>query len=151
MANKYRVTVEQSEMFAVQLRDKQDSERTTFRISKPVKHAMDMMVIQDGYGLRGKSRWIMDAVDSFLDPKTWGGSDIQIWKRIVIDTELYKETLIKDAINIPERTKITLWRAAIASALYGAEMPEQEVYLEISISSVIRAAVMWKLGLQSHE
>lgn len=149
MANKLRVSAETLDLFHSSSIDRQESERTTFRISKPAKHAMDMMVIEDGYGMRGKSRWIMGAVETFLSPETWGEGREQIWKRIVIDTELYKEALVKDAINIPEKTRVVLWHAAISAALYGAELDEDPVYLEISISSVIRAAVMWKIGLKN--
>jgi hypothetical protein len=122
--------------------------RTTFRLSPAAKYAMDIRVAQDGYGLRGKSRWIMDAVNEFLNSKTWVKSGIanpHIWKRIVIDTELQRETMVKDAINLTDEMRIHLWRAAIDAALYGAES-EEPVYLEISIASVIRAAVMWKLS-----
>ncbi len=122
--------------------------RTTFRLSKAAKHAMDIRVIQDGYGLRGKSRWIMDAANEFLDTKTWarpGLENPQIWKRIVLDTEFQREPMLKDAINITNEMRVRLWRAAIDAVLYGAEL-EEPVYLEVSIASVIRAAVMWKLG-----
>lgn len=148
MVMKLKVPGAQSEIFSEHLGKRTESDRTTFRLSQAAKRSMDIRVTQDGYGLRGKSRWIMNTVEEFLDPTTWsipGEQSAQIWKRIVIDTELHKEPLVKDAINLPEDLRITLWRAAIEAALYGAEMDEP-AYLEISISSVIRAAVMWKLG-----
>jgi hypothetical protein len=122
--------------------------RTTIRLSKQEKQAMDMRVIQDGYGMRGKSRWIMNVVSEFLDPETWdipGLDGSKIWQRIVVDTELQREVMVKDAVNIGEEMRKKLWRAAIDSALYGATLDEP-VYLEVTIASVIRAAVMWKIG-----
>ena len=63
----------------------------------------------------------------------------------MLDTELQRERMLKDAINLTDEMRVRLWRAAIDAVLYGAEL-EEPVYLEISIASVIRAAVMWKLG-----
>jgi hypothetical protein len=150
MAKKIRAANQLVEMFGRQIpKGRADGyNRTTFRLSKAAKHAMDIRVAQDGYGLRGKSRWIMDAVNEFLDPKTWGRPGLEnprIWKRIVLDTELQRERMLKDAINLTDEMRVRLWRAAIDAVLYGAEI-EEPVYLEISIASVIRAAVMWKLG-----
>lgn len=74
MAKKIRAANQLVEMFGRQIpKGRADGyNRTTFRLSKAAKHAMDIRVAQDGYGLRGKSRWIMDAVNEILDPKTWG-------------------------------------------------------------------------------
>lgn len=122
--------------------------RTTYRISPQAKQAMNVRLTQDGYGLRGKSRWIGDVINAFLSKETWGSlaqEDGGIWKRIVVDIEARKETLVKDAINVDESLRIRLWHASIDAALYGAKL-EEPVYLEISISSIIRAAIMWKLG-----
>jgi hypothetical protein len=128
-------------------------ERTTrfsFRVSSEIKKAITIRAIEENYGSRGKSRWVIDAVREFLDPATWAGKGTpgereRIWKRIVVDTELHKERLTTDVVNLPDDVRTMLWRAAIEAALYGAEQ-DDPVYLEVSISSVIRAAVMWKLG-----
>ena len=53
--------------------------------------------------------------------------------------------MVKDAINIGEEMRIQLCKAAIEAALYGASLDEP-VYLEITIASIIRAAIMWKIG-----
>lgn len=122
--------------------------RSTYGISINAKQAVNMTVVREGYGLRGKSRWITDAINEFLSNETWGGLTQEkggIWKRIVVDTETHKEPLTKDAINIDEEIRIKLWHASIEAALYGAELDEP-IYLEISASSIIRAAIMWKLG-----
>ncbi len=122
--------------------------RTTFRIFKYAKKAMDIRVVEDGYGFRGKSRWITDITNEFIDPATWaklGIENTKIWQRIVIDTELQRENMVKDAINISEEMRIQLCKASIEAALYGASLDEP-IYLEITISSIIRAAIMWKIG-----
>lgn len=139
---------EQPGIFSSIQNDAVKANRTTYRISPHAKQAMNVRLTQDGYGLRGKSRWIRDVITTFLAKETWGSlaqEEGGIWKRIVVDTEARREVLIKDAINVDENLRITLWHASIDAALYGAKL-EEPVYLEISISSIIRAAIMWKLG-----
>lgn len=139
---------EDQKFFVSTQNDAIKANRTTYRISPQAKQAMNVRLTQDGYGLRGKSRWIGDVINAFLSNETWGSlaqEEGGIWKRIVVDTEARKETLIKDAINVDESLRIRLWHASIDAALYGAKL-EEPVYLEISISSIIRAAIMWKLG-----
>lgn len=142
---------ENRDIFSSTQSDVFKANRTTYRISPQAKQAMNVRLTQDGYGLRGKSRWIGDVIKAFLSKETWGSlaqEEGGIWKRIVVDTEARRETLIKDAINVDESLRVTLWHASIEAALYGARL-EDPVYLEISISSIIRAAIMWKLGQES--
>ncbi|NQY42003.1 MAG: hypothetical protein HRT87_01490 [Legionellales bacterium] len=40
--------------------------RTTVRLPKGVRQEMLKRIIQEGYGLRGKSKWIAEAIDSLL-------------------------------------------------------------------------------------
>lgn len=113
--------------------------RMAYRLSKVAKQALEVRMTQEGYGLRGKSRWTQEAIEAFT-AQTPG-----IWQRIVIDTEQYSEPLSPDAVNLTDELRVKLWRASIDAALYGSELDEP-VYLEISIASVIRAAIMWRLG-----
>lgn len=41
--------------------------RTTIKIPSAVRKAMLTKVVEDGYGLRGKSRWISEAIESLLE------------------------------------------------------------------------------------
>lgn len=131
--------------------DKYSKNRRTFRLSTEAKRQMAIRVAEDSYGLRGKSKWVTDTLYEFLNPDTWKlnglnqEEPVQSWKRIVIDTELLKEQLVVDAVNLEEDVRVLLWRSAIDAAIYGSEMQEP-VYLDISSASVIRAAVMWKLA-----
>lgn len=124
--------------------------RTTFRLSKEAKRQMNIQIVQDGYGMRGKSQWVTETILEFIDSKTWTlnvqeAEPINSWKRIVIDTELLREKLVVDAVNLEDSTRIHLWRSTIDVAIYGSEMDDPE-YLDISSASIIRAAIMWKLS-----
>lgn len=130
----------------------EETVRTSFRVSKRVKHAVSVRVVADGYGMRGKSRWITVAINEFLNPSVWQKFQVSAsegaapWKRIIIDNEM----IMKDASTIPEAVHIEkelwvrLWRAALDAVIYGSEL-DAPVYLELSVASVIRAAIMWKL------
>lgn len=124
--------------------------RTTFRLSAEAKRQMSIRIMEEGYGMRGKSNWVSDTLIAFIDPETWvlnvkNDAPIEGWKRIVIDTELLKEKLVVDAVNLTDDVRRILWRSAIEAAIYGSEMDEPE-YLDISSASVIRAAIMWRLS-----
>lgn len=102
-----------------------------------------------GYGLREKSAWVRDAVDEFLADATWQSRQLSsdAWKRLVVDTECVRvSNHVVEQVQIPSDLHIRLWRASIDAAIWGSEQ-EDPVYLEISIASVLRAAIVWKLGL----
>ncbi len=130
--------------------EKSAKNRTTFRLSAEAKRQMSIRIMEDGYGMRGKSNWVSDTLRVFIDPETWmlnvkNDSPIEGWKRIVIDTEILREKLVVDAVNLTNEIRRILWRSAIEAAIYGSEMDEPE-YLDISSASVIRAAIMWRLS-----
>lgn len=128
--------------------------RTSFRVGKATKEKLRERLISDGYGLKAKSRWMVDSIHEFLSADTWtndeGIGTPMAWARIVVDTELIREPLVQDYIALDESDRILLWAASIEAALYGSNQ-EPPVHLEISISSVIRAAIMWKLGQRGGE
>lgn len=39
---------------------------TSIKLQKRLHYKMQQRVISDGYGMRGKSRWIIEAIESFL-------------------------------------------------------------------------------------
>ena len=39
---------------------------TSLKLQKRLHHKMQQRVISDGYGMRGKSRWIVEAIETFL-------------------------------------------------------------------------------------
>ena len=134
----------------IEKEEKTTKVRTTFRLSKEAKKQMTIQIAQEGYGMRGKSKWVSETLLEFIDSKTWNlnikqNEPINSWMRIVIDTELLREKLVVDAVNLEESIRIKLWKSAIDVAIYGSELDEPE-YLDISSASVIRAAIMWKIS-----
>jgi hypothetical protein len=43
-----------------------ENTRTTVRLSQGVRHAMLKRVVEEGYGLRGKSKWIAESIEHLL-------------------------------------------------------------------------------------
>ncbi|MCD6039728.1 MAG: hypothetical protein K0S27_1128 [Gammaproteobacteria bacterium] len=40
---------------------------TSIKLQKSLHYKMQQRIISDGYGMRGKSRWIVEAITSFLE------------------------------------------------------------------------------------
>lgn len=123
-------------------------ERTTFRLSPEARKAMLVAMVEQGYTLKNKSKWVQDAIEMFLAPETWQlGSigNLETWKRIVIDTALQREAMRQEVVMIPGALRRRVWRAAVDAALYGAEL-DDPVHIEISIAAVIRAAIIWRIS-----
>lgn len=39
---------------------------TSIKLQKKLHYKMQQQIISDGYGMRGKSRWVVEAIDMFL-------------------------------------------------------------------------------------
>lgn len=116
----------------------------TYRLPKGMKEAvLEAVVIRDKYGLKGKSRWIGEAVHDFLKEKSW--------KDQVLDVDMMKGKEEKDVAYLPVTLKIELDAARTEVSDYLKTMCEQGVRQEnlnkmtITLSSIIRAAIVWRL------
>jgi len=79
--------------------------RTTIRLPRRLKEDMMHKMIEDDYGLRGKSRWICEAIEQLLDRPQWSdemladyalkGDDVDV---VTLTPEVVK--IINDAIPI---------------------------------------------------
>ena len=126
-----------------------DAHRTSVRLPQGARQEMMREMADRGYGLRDKSRWVADTVREFLSEETWKaqGLSSNAWKRLVVDTECVRAGRpVVETLQVPAELHVDLWQASIDAALWGANQ-EEPVYLEISIASVLRAAILWRLGL----
>ena len=39
---------------------------TSFKLQKTLHYKMQQRIISDGYGMRGKSKWLLEAIEAFL-------------------------------------------------------------------------------------
>lgn len=116
----------------------------TFRMSKGVKEALfEAVVTRDKYGLKGKSRWIGEAITDFLQEKSW--------KDQVLDVDMLKGKEEKDVVYLDESLKDDLDEARSHVMQYLQVMVDQGIRqenldnLKITLSSIIRAAIIWRL------
>lgn len=128
-----------------------DTHRTTVRLPSGSRQEMMQAMASDGYGLRQKSDWVCDAAREFLSDETWTQRKLSgdAWKRLVVDTECVRTSkTVVETVQVPDDLRVQLWRASIDAALWGADQ-EDPVYLEISVASVLRAAILWQLGMMA--
>lgn len=125
-----------------------DTHRTSVRLPAGTRQEMMYAMAVGNYGLRQKSQWVGDVAREFLADETWTAQRLSTdaWKRLVVDTECVRASQhVLEMIQVREDLRVQLWRASIDAALWGAAQ-EDPVYLEISVASVLRAAILWKLG-----
>lgn len=93
--------------------------RIPFRLPKHLKRQLQRSMVDDGYGLKGKSRWIIEAIESlFTDPS---------WLSQVLDGDIIEgHEATEDAylpIEIYEKTERHL--KALVIVTYSADFNEQ--------------------------
>lgn len=103
---------------------------TSVKLPAKLEHAMLRQIIEDGYGMRGKSRWIVEAVEWFL---TLPG---------------YYE-LVNIAENLEQLDRVISIRlsATVLHALDRALIEVRKYYPEMEgvKSNIIRASIMQRM------
>lgn len=117
-------------------------EKLSFRLPSRLKQDLAVRVVYDGYGFRGKSRWVGEALEGFLaDPS---------WKAQVIDGDMAGGNDELDVVhfhpnqmrNLTKATKEaeTYWRKEIEE---GARYDQMD-NVSVSMASIVRAAIVWR-------
>jgi len=113
----------------------------TYRLPEGMKDAMLERIIQDKYGLRGKSRWVSEALEEFLKDRSW--------KDQVLDVDMVKNNNDKDVIYLEPELRELLKDKTLAVYDYARDLnsgrQEHVETLNVSDASVIRAAINWRL------
>jgi len=121
-----------------------DTSTLTVRMPGGMKRKLGLQVIEDGYGMRGKSRWVTEAVFGFLKDKSW--------RTQVLDGEMgvgaHNEE--KDVYIIPSALTTNLVDALAALRFRVQEEVAAGTYPkhlapEVSVASIVRGAVTWRL------
>lgn len=114
-----------------------DFHKTSIRLSKMDKQSMQLRMASEGYSLRQKSKWVQEAIISFLEhPQATS---------IVYEMCLIREILQQDQIILDKDIWINVWQSAIDVMQYGAHQ-EPPYYMEFSSSAIIRVAIIWRLS-----
>jgi predicted DNA-binding protein len=103
---------------------------TSIKLQRPLHQKMLERIISDGYGMRGKSRWIVEAIEAFLQL-----TDFPSLTDIADDMEQLTETI---SIRMPEELIAHLDHAVIAVRRHYPAMEGVK-------SNLIRASIMQRL------
>lgn len=103
---------------------------TSIKLQKKLHHQLQQRIIADGYGMRGKSKWIIEAVESFLQI-----SDYPILVDIAEDMNRLTEMV---SIRLPEDLMMKIEKAIV-------HVRKQFPTIEGVKSNLIRASIMQRL------
>lgn len=114
----------------------------TYRLPAAVKEAMLGAVVEQHYGLKGKSRWIEEAVLAFLQERSW--------KDQVLEGEMTMGNDTKDVVYLNADVKRMIEDGTREVIAHAAEMTRRRIRhenldnLSVTASSIIRAAIVWR-------
>jgi metal-responsive CopG/Arc/MetJ family transcriptional regulator len=103
---------------------------TSIKLQKLLHFKMQQRVISDGYGMRGKSKWIVEAIESFLQL-----SDFPTLTDIADDMDHLSEVM---SVRLPDDLMYKLDDAII-------EVRRHYPAMEGVKSNLIRASIMQRL------
>lgn len=103
---------------------------TSIKVQKLLHYKMQQRIISDGYGMRGKSKWIIEAIEDFLEL-----SDFPSLTDIADEMEQLSEIV---SIRLPDELMDQLDHAIIKVRL-------QYPAMEGVKSNLIRASIMQRL------
>lgn len=103
---------------------------TSLKLQKLLHYKMQQRIISDGYGMRGKSKWIIEAIEMFLELP-----DYPTLVDIADDMDQLSEIV---SIRLPEDLMIKIERAIINVRRHFPAMEGVK-------SNVVRASIMQRL------
>jgi metal-responsive CopG/Arc/MetJ family transcriptional regulator len=107
---------------------------TSIKLQKNLHRRLQQRIIEDGYGMRGKSKWIIESIESLLDL-----CDYPTLVDIAEDMDQLSDMV---SIRLPERLMVRIEQAII-------HVRKQYPTLEGVKSNLIRASIMQRLLRQS--
>lgn len=103
---------------------------TSIKLQKSLHYKMQQRIISDGYGMRGKSQWLVEAIESFLQLP-----DFPALADIAGDMNQLNEII---SIRLPESLMLRIDRAII-------DIRRHYPAMEGVKSNLIRASIMQRL------
>lgn len=103
---------------------------TSIKLQESLHHKMQQRIISDGYGMRGKSQWIVESIDAFLQLP-----DFPVLADIAGDMNQLNRII---SIRLPEDLMLKIDRAII-------DVRRHYPAMEGVKSNLIRASIMQRL------
>ena len=114
---------------AVPLKTAPKSKQVTVKMTSDLKDALPMSILNDGYNMREKSKWVVEAIKSLLSNDTWEGALL---------SEVSTKPDSKDVFRIPSDVLTIINKEA-------ARVSMDDPSLKANQSSIIRAAINRRL------
>lgn len=108
-----------------------------YRIPDSLKKEIQILQIKSAYGARGKSRWIEEAINDFLDSN--------YWRPQVVEISGEGKPGKPDTVSISDETWERVWWAVLQSAEYGATERDTPVHIDLRLGLIVRAAINYRL------
>lgn len=103
---------------------------TSVKLPSKLHKELLQKVVGDGYGMRGKSKWVREAIETFITRE-----DFEVLVEIATEIEKLNDTV---AVRLPPETYTRLEEAAIT-------VRKSFPVLEGVKSNIIRASIMQRL------
>ena len=107
---------------------------TSIKLQKKLHRRLQQRIIEDGYGMRGKSKWIIESVESLLTL-----SDYPTLVDIADDMDQLSDMI---SIRVPEDLMVRIEQAVV-------QVRKQYPTIEGVKSNLIRASIVQRLLRQS--
>lgn len=124
-------------------KEKQNAQRTPFRITPELKKVLTLELINSGYGIKGKSRWVTEAIQAMLDDPRY--TTRKIYHAQILEYVHTHNEKSADSVNLPYPVWVQAWHAMLDTMRYGASLTPPE-YAEVTISSVLHIAILNRLS-----
>jgi len=103
---------------------------TSIKLQKNLHHRLQQRIIEDGYGMRGKSKWIIEAVELLLEQR-----DYPALVEIAEDMDQLSDMV---SIRFPEDLMLKIEKAAV-------HIRKQYPMIEGVKSNLIRASIIQRM------
>ena len=103
---------------------------TSIKVTEPINKKISEQVVRDGYGMRGKSRWIVEAIENFLE--------LENFPELVDIAADMEQLSAFVSIRIPEDVRDKIDEAVVV-------VREKHPTLEGVRSNIIRASILQRM------
>jgi hypothetical protein len=118
--------------------------RTPFRITLELKRSLTLRLLDEGYGIKGKSRWIVEAVQLIIEDHRYKSTNI--YKAQILEFASTRQANGSDSVNLPYTTWVHAWHAMLDTMKYGASLEPPE-FVEVTVSDVLHIAILNRLQM----
>ncbi|MFK5948245.1 MAG: hypothetical protein QM500_05705 [Methylococcales bacterium] len=105
------------------------SKQVTVKMTMDLKDSLPLAILNDGYNMRQKSKWVVEAVQSLLSNSEWEGALL---------SEVLVKPDTKDVFRIPSDILATINKEAARVAMENSSLRANQ-------SSIIRASINRRL------